>query len=69
VGQRFNGRMSDLVKQTRFTSAADLDATLTEYLTTCNPHIPECALNHQSPIKALKCLANRQAGIVRKTRL
>ena len=52
--ERFNGRISDLVKQTRFTSAADLDATLTQYLTTYNHHIPQRALNHQSPIQALK---------------
>ena len=52
--ERFNGRISDLVKQTRFASAADLDATLTQYLTTYNHHIPQRALNHQSPIQALK---------------
>jgi transposase InsO family protein len=52
--ERFNGRISDLVKQTRFTSSADLDATLTQYLTTYNHHIPQRALNHQSPIQALK---------------
>jgi hypothetical protein len=51
---RFNGRMSDLVNQTRFASAADLDATLTQYLTIYNHHIPQRALNHQSPIQALK---------------
>jgi hypothetical protein len=48
--ERFNGRISDLVKQTRFASAADLDATLTRYLTTHNHQIPQRALNHQSPI-------------------
>ena len=45
---------SDLVKQTRFTCAADLDTTLTHYLTTYNHHIPQRALNHQSPIQALQ---------------
>ena len=52
--ERFNGRISDLLRQTRFTCAADLDATLTQYLTTYNHHIPQRALNHQSPIQALK---------------
>ena len=52
--ERFNGRISDLVKQTRFTCAADLDAALTHYLTTYNHHIPQRALNHQSPIQALQ---------------
>ena len=52
--ERFNGRISDLLRQTRFTCAADLDATLTQYLTTYNHHIPQRALRHQSPVQALK---------------
>ena len=32
--ERFNGRISDIVNQTRFTSAADLDQTLKHYLLT-----------------------------------
>ena len=31
-----------------------LDATLNQYLTTYNHHIPQRALNHQSPIQATK---------------
>ena len=52
--ERFNGRISDLVKQTRFASAAEIDTTLTQYLTTYNHQIPQRALNHQSSIQALK---------------
>ena len=52
--ERFNGRISELVAQTRFASAAELDATLTQYLTTYNNSIPQRALNHQSPVQALK---------------
>jgi len=52
--ERFNGRISEIVKQTRFTSAAELEATLTNYLSTYNHHIPQRALNHLSPIEALK---------------
>ena len=54
IVERFNSRISDLVKQTCFASAGDLDATLTQYLTTYNHHIPQRALSHQSPIQALK---------------
>ena len=54
MGERFNGRISDLVKQTRFASAAEIDTTLTQYLTTYNHQIPQRALNHQSSIQALK---------------
>ena len=32
--ERFNGRIADLVKQTRFASAAELDTTLQHYLST-----------------------------------
>jgi transposase InsO family protein len=52
--ERFNGRISELVKQTRFTSAAELEQTLLLYLKTYNHHIPQRALNHQSPIQAMK---------------
>jgi transposase InsO family protein len=52
--ERFNGRISDIVKQTRFASAAELDNTLQHYLMTYNHLIPQRALNHQSPIQALQ---------------
>ena len=52
--ERFNGRISELVKQTRFASAAELEQTLLLYMKTYNHHIPQRALNHQSPIQALK---------------
>ena len=52
--ERFNGRVSDVVQQTRFASAAELEATLTNYAKTYNSRIPQRALNHLSPIQALK---------------
>ncbi len=52
--ERFDGRIRDLVKQTRFASAAELETTLEYYLKTYNHHIPQRALNHQMPIQALK---------------
>lgn len=52
--ERFNGRISELVKQTRFTSAAELEATLNAYCKTYNQQIPQRALNHLTPIQALK---------------
>jgi transposase InsO family protein len=51
--ERFNGRIADLVKQTRFASAAELETTLQHYLATYNHRIPQRALNHQSPVQAL----------------
>ena len=52
--ERFNGRISEIVRQTRFASAAQLEATLMNYVKTYNHHIPQRALKHVSPVQALK---------------
>lgn len=52
--ERFNGRISELVQQTRFASAAELETTLNLYLKTYNHHIPQRALDHLTPVQALK---------------
>lgn len=52
--ERFNGRISEVVNQTRFASAAELETTLDRYLKTYNHLIPQRALNHLSPVQALK---------------
>lgn len=57
--ERFNGRISELVKQTRFASAQELELTLTSYLNTYNHHIPQRALNHLSPIDTLQAWSKK----------
>ncbi len=52
--ERFNGRIADLIEQTRFASATELETTLDRYLIIYNHHIPQRALNHQAPIQVLK---------------
>jgi transposase InsO family protein len=52
--ERFNGRISDLVRQTQFTSAAELETTLIHYVKTYNHSIPQRALDHLSPVQSLK---------------
>ena len=52
--ERFNGRISEIVGQTRFGSAAELESTLRNYLKLYNHNIPQRALHHQTPIQALK---------------
>jgi hypothetical protein len=52
--ERFNGRISEIVNQTRFGSAAELESTLRNYLKIYNNNIPQRALGHQTPIQALK---------------
>ncbi len=52
--ERFNGRIAEVIGQTRFKSAAELEATLTDYVQTYNHRIPQRALDHRSPIQSLK---------------
>lgn len=52
--ERFNGRISEIIGQTRFKSAAELETTLKHDLATYNHRIPQKALDHRSPVQALK---------------
>jgi transposase InsO family protein len=52
--ERFNGRISELLKQTRFDSRADLETTLLNYFKLYNHHIPQRAIGSKTPIQALK---------------
>jgi transposase InsO family protein len=52
--ERFNGRISELLQQTRFDSRADLETTLLNYLKLYNHHIPQRAIGAKTPILALK---------------
>ena len=52
--ERFNGRTSELMNQTRFKSAAELDLTLAHYWSTYNHLVPQRALGHTTPLQALK---------------
>ena len=52
--ERFNGRISELLQQTRFDSRADLETTLLNYLKLYNHHIPQRAISSKTPIQTLK---------------
>lgn len=52
--ERFNGRVVKVIKQTCFASAIELESTLQNYVAIYNQHIPQRALNHLSPIKAMQ---------------
>ena len=52
--ERFNGRIAEIVQQTRFASAAELESTLRGYLRIYNNSIPQRALKHLTPVQALK---------------
>lgn len=52
--ERFNGRINELLQQTRFDSRIDLETTLLNYLKLYNHHIPQRAIDSKTPILALK---------------
>ncbi len=52
--ERFNGRIAQVLRSHRFNSGEDLRATLHRYVRLYNEHLPQKALDHQTPIRALK---------------
>jgi len=52
--ERFNGRISNIVGQTRFCSSAELVSTLRNHLKLYNNNIRQRALDHKMPIQAPK---------------
>jgi len=52
--ERFNGRISQVLNTHRFHSGEELVATLLRYIWLYNQHLPQKALNHETPIQALK---------------
>lgn len=64
--ERFNGRISDIVNQTRFGSAAELESTLRNYVKIYNHSIPQRALKHKTPVQALKEWQEKRPELFRK---
>ena len=52
--ERFNGRIADLLRTHHFRSSEDLEQTLHRYVTLYNHHLPQQALNAQTPVQALQ---------------
>lgn len=50
----FNGRVSEIPRNTHFDSAEDLDAMLWHYNRLYNHHIAQRALGHVTPVQMLK---------------
>jgi len=53
MAERFNGRIKEVVQQTRFESAQQLEETLIRYLDIYNSNIPQRNLGHVTPMEAL----------------
>ena len=52
--ERFNGRISQIVKSTHFACAQEMEATLKRYLTVYNHHLIQRNLAHLTPIQQMK---------------
>jgi len=52
--ERFNGRISEIIGQIRFTSVRELKETILQYLLLYNHHIPQSSLGYLTPVQALK---------------
>ena len=52
--ERFNGRVSEIIKTTAFNSRAHLEESLYRYIELYNHNIPQRNLDHKTPIQMLK---------------
>jgi hypothetical protein len=52
--ERFNGRIAEVLVTHRFQSGEDLALTIERYVFLYNQHLPQQALNHKTPLQALK---------------
>lgn len=52
--ERFNGRISDVLKTNHFNSADDLEQTLLRYVALYNRQLPQSALKSKTPMQAMK---------------
>ena len=52
--ERFNGRLEQVLRSHHFNGAEDLEQTLHRYVWLYNQHLPQKALNHETPLQALK---------------
>ena len=52
--ERFNGRISDVLKTNRFDNALDLEQTLMRYVVLYNTQLPQSALGSRTPMQAMK---------------
>ena len=52
--ERFNGRISQVLNTHRFHSGEELEKTLLRYVWLYNQHLPQKALNHETPIQAMR---------------
>jgi transposase InsO family protein len=64
--ERFNGRIAEVLQTHQFESTDDLETTLHRYANLYNHHIPQKALGHRPPVKALKEWQTSRPHLFRK---
>jgi transposase InsO family protein len=64
--ERFNGRISDVIAQTRFHSSTQLQQTLLNYVKVYNCRIPQRALGHLAPLDSLKAWYSKAPQLFKK---
>jgi hypothetical protein len=52
--ERFNGRITDVLRSHHFQSGQDLEQTLLRYVALYNHQLPQSALKSRTPIQAMK---------------
>ncbi|WP_457572188.1 IS481 family transposase [Desulfovulcanus sp.] len=65
--ERFNGRISEVIQQTRFASSNELKQALIRYLRLYNHHIPQRSLGYLAPVQALKNWQNSHPHLFTKS--
>ena len=64
--ERFNGRISDLLQTTCFTSSNELAEAIKHYERLYNRCIPQNALGYKTPIQALKEWQKKKPALFKK---
>ena len=64
--ERFNGRISDLLQITRFTSANPLDEAIKHYERLYNHCIPQKTLGYKTLVQALKEWQKKKPDLFKK---
>ena len=59
--ERFNGRLSQVLRSHHFNSAEDLEKTLHRFVWLYNHHLPQKALGLRAPVQALKKMEDESA--------
>ena len=64
--ERFNGRISEVLKTNHFNSALDLEQTLLRYVALYNHQLPQSALGSKTPMQSMKGWYDSQPSLFHK---